>query len=256
MTVGLNALLDYLKVARKNAAPIKDAFDAGYTNVVHRSVGDINDPALMIRKNANVGAHADLAGGLQARVILDALNSGGLPNPGMMTLLARAKKPYLMTDTEVNNPVDAARALEDRELERRLLKAKLKHRGKTVSLPIGSYDDPDVSLHRILGRWAVENALRRRGYDTVVYPNEIEGGVSTSIADSVWRSPSGREDMARSLWDNASPDPDSMQNRLFNPAMTTIDYSNYRDPFGELLKVRDFKSRGYAGGGLVGLSCG
>lgn len=256
MPGGLNAILDYLKIARKNSGAVKDAFDAGYTNIVHRSVGDIDNPALKIRKNANIGAHADLAGGKQAKVILDALNAGGLPNPGMMTLLARANRPYFMTDEEVNTPIAVARALADPELEKAMLKAKLKHRGKMVNLPLGKYDNPDVPLHKILSRWAAENALRRRGYDTVLYPNEIEGAVSTGVAPSVWESPAKREELAKVLWENASPDPDAAQNKWFNPAMTTIDYSNYRNPFGELLKRRDFKSVGYATGGLVGLRRG
>lgn len=260
----LKALLEYLRISSRNKAPIEDAYKAGYANVVHRAVGDVDNPGLYYRLNANIGAHADLAGGKQATDIRSTLEANGAPNPGVLTLLARARKPIFMSDVEVNDPLIMADVLKDKRLLREVNAAQYRFPENIIEIPAGLDDNPVVPLFRVLNRRAAERALKRKGYDVVLYPNEIEGAhygdlldkgsKNLSIDKSVYKSLKDREEFARMLWENASPDPDAAVNKWFNPSMTTIDYSNYRDPWGRLIKARDYKTPGYCGGGLVALN--
>lgn len=250
----LELLSNVLKIPK---AQLRPAVDAGYKNLVYRAVGDIGNPPLNPRINANVGTHSDLAGGAQARQIKEFMEEAGLPNPGVLTLLARARRPLFMTDEEVNIPAFIAEVLKDRKLEGRINRAKEKFPDRKLEIPgVGDYDDNFLALEKVLNRRAAEAALRGRGYDAVVYPNYVEGNFEgfdpRFVSRGVLSSLAAREDLARSiLGHNPVPSYDSLIVQKINPSLSVLDYSNYRDPFGELMKKRDFTSVGYCTGGRV-----
>lgn len=257
----LELIRDALRVSKRDVGPLSDAYGAGYRNLVHRTVGDIDNPGLRHRVNANVGAHADLSGGRQAEDIRQFMVNAGLPNPDTMQLLMRSRRPIFMTDAEVNDPMLMSNALHDRQLAKEVNWAQFRYPEHMVDLPVAGYDDPQLPLFRVLNRRAAERALQRKGYDVVVYPNEIEGGVNAYdpyfVDDAVMSSPRKREELARSILENNPvPSLDSFIIEKLNPSVTTVDYSNYRDPFGDLLRRGDYTTEGYCDGGLVALSHG
>ena len=245
MAGGLNQILDMLQVAKSSGRgkAIGDAYEAGYKTLAHRVVGSKDDP-LYLRINSNIGRHADLSGGAQAKELETMMRANGFEFPHTYTMLARTRKPTFMLDAEVNDPLIMANALGDHQLN------------KEVEMPIpmrddgGSMLDPQLPLFKVLNRRAAERALARKGYDSVIYPNELEGDMSglQAIPDDLLASRRKREDFAQSLL-NTYDDP--ITRERFNPAMTTIDPAGYRDVMGDLLMKRDFKSPGYCRCGLA-----
>lgn len=256
MAGGLQLIIDALKASRKQAEPIRDAYNAGYRNLVHRAVGDMGSPALNPRVNANVGTHSDFVGGAQAAELEEYMRHAGLPNPGTMRLLARAKRPVFMTDAEVNDPLLMASALGDDALRKEVDWAQFRYPEHMIDLPAAGYDDAQIPLAKVLNRRAAERALKRRGHDSVIYPNSIEGNFSAYdprfVDDAVLRSVKKREELARSIIENNPvPSYDDWVVSKMNPSLSLIDYSGYRLPFGDLVKKRDYTTHGYRCGGLA-----
>ena len=257
MAGGLGQILDALKIAKGSARgkAVKDAYGAGYQSLAHRVVGAKDDP-LYLRINANIGRHADLSGGAQAGDLAEMMQNAGFENPHTYTLLARTRKPTFMIDAEVNDPLIMANALRDRQLAKEVNWAQFRYPDQMVEMPLpmrddgGTLLDPQLPLHKVLNRRAAERALQRQGYDSVIYPNEIEGDVSglEAISDSLLASPREREDFAQSMLKNQM---DPSIRKWFNPAMTTIDPAAYREVGGPLMMMRDWKTPGYRNGGRV-----
>lgn len=260
MAGGLNQILDMLQVAKSSGRgkAIGDAYDAGYKTLAHRVVGSKDDP-LYLKINSNIGRHADLSGGAQAKELERMMKSNGFEFPHTYTLLARTRKPTFMLDAEVNDPLVMANALGDRQLNKEVNWAQFRYPDQMVEMPLpmrddgGSMLDPQLPLFKVLNRRAAERALARKGYDSVIYPNELEGDMSglQTISDDLLASRRKREDFAQSL---LSTYDDPATRKWFNPAMTTIDPAGYRDVMGDLLMKRDFKSPGYCKGGLAQMS--
>ena len=257
MAGGLRQILDALSIAQHSARgkAVADAYEAGYKTLAHRVVGAKDDP-LYLRINSNIGRHADLSGGLQAKELEKMMRNNGFEQPHTFTMLARTRNPTFMLDGEVNDPPVMANALNDRQLAKEVNWAQFRYPDQMVELPLpmrddgGSMLDPQLPLFKVLNRRAAERSLARKGYDSVIYPNELEGDMSglQEISSDLLASKRKREDFARSL---LSTYDDPATRKWFNPAMTTIDPAGYRDVFGDMILKGDFKTPGYCRGGLA-----
>lgn len=254
----IKALAEKLGLVARDVEPL---YDAGYRTLAYRAAGD-TDP--YIRMNANIGAHSDIVGGAQAEQRLRDIrrHARGEVRPQVSPLMARAQRPLLMTDSEINSPLMIASLLRDRGLRDYLNRIG----GKFPDREINAGTPFAVPLTSVAGRHAAERALRARGYDSIVYPNlvEVPDYVDQSMLREMTELPGGsppispvfktlasREDFARGLLENLGPvpDPSNALVKWFNPSLSVLDYSAYRKPSGALARARDYVTRGYSRGG-------